>query len=573
MLAVAAEAGGGRWIVAAGSEIERHDLLGWIGGLVHPVGFLLAGLAFGAALTPSLLPRDPLMQGVLAGGVAGFGYEIGGLIDGLWRFLQLPRPPRAWQVAVGLASAALALGVATLCLWFAADWQNATRAAAGLEPVATSFPLYIAGVGLAVFLALWSFFRLFGFVRRRADRQLDRVLPPRVARVVGLGVVLWLFWALGDGLLIQWAFRVADASFEAADVFIEPDTAEPTDSLKSGSPASLIDWQEMGRWGRSFVAHAPSQAEIADFAGPGAKEPIRVYVGRRSADTAQARAELALRELIRVGGFDRSALVVAVPVGTGWMDPGAHDTLDFMLGGDVATVGVQYSYLTSVLSLLAHPEYGVEQSRALFDTIYAYWTALPKEHRPRLYLFGLSQGAFNSQATLPILDLFADPINGAVWAGSPFFSRFWSTVRDRKAPGSPAWRPRYGNGSLVRVMNQDGADPAYQGVPWGPTRLVFLNYGSDPIVAFTTAVGVHPPAWLDKPRAPDVPPELRWYPLVTMFQLALDSAISLDVPRHGHFYVAQDYVDAWGEAAAPPDWSPERAAALKAIFASRRAPF
>ena len=81
----------------------------------------------------------------------------------------------------------------------------------------------------------------------------------------------------------------------------------------------------------------------------------------------------------------------------------------------------------------------------------------------------------------------------------------------------------------------------------GPTRLVFLNYGSDPIVAFTTAVGVHPPAWLDKPRAPDVPPELRWYPIVTMFQLALDSAISLDVPRHGHNCVAEDYIGAWAE--------------------------
>ncbi|MFO1106848.1 MAG: alpha/beta-hydrolase family protein [Amaricoccus sp.] len=551
------------------ARIERQDLLGRIGRLVHPIGFLLAGLAFGAALTPSLLPRDPLMQGLLAGGVAAVAYEIGGFLDWLWRFLGLPRPPRAWQVGTGLCCAGLALGTAALCLSWAAGWQNATRAVSGLEPVDTSFPLTIALIGVTVFLVLWGLFRLFGLVWRWADRQLDRVLPPRIARVVGLGIALWLFWALGDGLLIQWAFRVADASFEAADNFIEPDIAQPLDPLKSGSAASLIDWQEMGRWGRSFVANAPSQAEIAAFAGPQAKDPVRVYVGRRSADTEQERADLALQELIRVGGFDRSALVVAVPVGTGWMDPGAHDTLDFMLGGDVATVGVQYSYLTSVLSLLAHPEYGVDQSRALFDTIYAYWTRLPRDHRPKLYLFGLSQGAFNSQATLPLLDLFGDPINGALWAGSPFFSRFWSAVRDRRQPDSPAWRPRYGNGSLVRVMTQDGADPSYADMPWGPTRLVFLNYGSDPIVAFTTAVGVHPPAWLDKPRAPDVPPELRWYPIVTMFQLALDSAISLDVPRHGHNYVAEDYIGAWAEVLAPEDWSAERAAELKAIFAKR----
>ena len=100
-----------------------------------------------------------------------------------------------------------------------------------------------------------------------------------------------------------------------------------------------------------------ARPEIAAFAGPQARTRSG-SVRRRSADTEQERADLALQELIRVGGFDRSALVVAVPVGTGWMDPGAHDTLDFMLGGDVATVGVQYSYLTSVLSLLAHPNMG-----------------------------------------------------------------------------------------------------------------------------------------------------------------------------------------------------------------------
>lgn len=552
--------------MVAVDERERRAPLRRVLRLIHPVGFLLAGLAFAAALTPSLLPRDPLIQGVLAGVVAAVGYEIGGFLDWLWRFTQLPRPPERWQVALGLIAAGAALGMVALGLSQAADWQNATRAVAGLEPVASSFPMTIASVGGAVFVLLWILFRLFAFALDRINAQLDRVLPPRIARVVGLGALLWIVWALGDGLLLQWVFRVADASFEAADSFIEPDIAQPTSPLKSGGPGSLIDWQAMGRWGRFFAARGPTREDIAAFAGPDAMEPLRVYVGRRSADTAEARADLALRELIRVGAFERKALIVAVPVGTGWMDPGAHDTIEYMLGGDVATVGVQYSYLTSVLSLLQHPEYGVEQAAAQFEAIYNYWTRLPRATRPKLYVFGLSQGAFNSQATLPLLDLFADPIDGALWTGSPFFSSFWAMVRDGRTPDSPAWRPRFGNGSLARVMNQQGADPDYADVPWGPTRLVFLNYGSDPIVAFTSAAGVHPPAWLKPPRAPDVSPALRWYPVVTMFQLALDSAISLEVPRHGHNYAAEDYIDAWAETAAPEGWTPVRAATLKAIF-------
>jgi uncharacterized membrane protein len=299
-------------------------------------------------------------------------------------------------------------------------------------------------------------------------------------------------------------------------------------------------------------------------------EPVRVYVGRRSADTAEARADLALEELIRTGGFERSVLVVMVPVGTGWMDPGAHDTLEFMLAGDVATVSVQYSYLTSMLALLAHPDYGVAQSRALFEKIYDYWTELPKDTRPEFYVHGLSQGAFNSQATLPLFDMLGDPIQGAMWAGSPFFSRYWTEVRDQRNEGSPAWRPTFGNGSLVRVMDQyGGLNGDYRS--WGPIRAVFLNYGSDPIVNFTFDSAVRPPAWLNEPRAPDVSERLSWFPVVTMLQLALDSMFALDVPRFGHYYVAPDYIDAWAAVVEPEGWSTERADELKDIF-SRRGP-
>lgn len=254
------------------------------------------------------------------------------------------------------------------------------------------------------------------------------------------------------------------------------------------------------------------------------------------------------------------------------MDPGAHDSVEFMLGGDVATVGVQYSHLTSVLSLATHPEYGIAQAQALFDAVYGHWHRLLPGNRPALYLFGLSQGAFNSQRALPLLDLLGDPIDGALWTGSPFFAPFWTHVRDRRQPGSPAWRPAFGNGSLARTLTQDGA-PDTAVAPWGPIRLVFLNYGSDPIVNFTFASAWRQPDWMRDPRAPDVSPGFRWFPLVTMFQLALDSAISLQVPRFGHFYVAHDYIAGWAALIDVPGWTPDRAEALRSVFASRAAPW
>lgn len=39
--------------------------------LVEPTGLFLAAVFFAAALTPSLAPRAPLLQGVLSGVLAG----------------------------------------------------------------------------------------------------------------------------------------------------------------------------------------------------------------------------------------------------------------------------------------------------------------------------------------------------------------------------------------------------------------------------------------------------------------------------------------------------------------------
>ncbi|MEO1112365.1 MAG: alpha/beta-hydrolase family protein [Pseudomonadota bacterium] len=531
---------------------------------------VVAVSCFGASLTPSLMPRDPLIQAALAAVAASLGYEIAMLVRALWRYMEIPDIKGRFLWVWWATSLLMSTGILVYSLSKAASWQNATRAAVDLPPLDTAAPFFIFAVGGLVFLGLWAGFRLAGMLRRFVARQLDRVVPQKIGVVLSIGLVGWVFWALIDGALVRSTFRAADASFEAADVLIEPNIAQPQDPAKTGSPASLVRWDEMGRWGRHFVASAPSVEDISEFQDGTVMEPVRVYVGRRSADTAEARAALALEELIRVGGFERSVLVVMVPVGTGWMDPGAHDTLDFMLAGDVATVSVQYSYLTSMLALVAHPDYGVAQSRALFDTIYDYWTELPKDSRPQFYVHGLSQGAFNSQATLPLFDMLGDPIQGAMWAGSPFFSRYWTEVRDQRNEGSPAWRPAFGNGSLVRVMDQyGGLDGNYR--EWGPIRAVFLNYGSDPIVNFTFDSAVRPPAWLNQPRAPDVSERLSWFPVVTMLQLALDSMFALDVPRFGHYYVAPDYIDAWAAVVEPEGWSKDRADQLKEIF-SRRDP-
>ncbi|MEM8959593.1 MAG: alpha/beta-hydrolase family protein [Pseudomonadota bacterium] len=534
----------------------------------HPLGLFVAVLFFTASLTPSLIPREAVMQGVLGGVVAFIGYHIGRFAGVGWRWLELPRPSaRVLGIGEGFLLI-IGAGILIFGLTRVGQWQDTTRAVMQLPPLEDPQPVVILATGVFVFFVLWLFFRLVGGLLWMIDTALMRILPRRIAIGLGLAATVWLVWALVDGVLLQRALRAADASFEAADVLIEPEIPQPTDPDVTGSDASLVEWDKMGRWGRYFVTQGPKADEIEAYYGPGAMDPVRVYIGRRSAEDAQARANLALAELIRTGGFERSTLVVVVPVGTGWMDPGGHDTLEFMTGGDVATVAVQYSYLTSALSLMVHPEYGVEQARVLFDTIYDHWTTLPHESRPKLYVHGLSQGSFNSQRTIRLYDMLGDPISGALWAGSPFLSPLWQNVRDGRELGSTEWQPQFGNGSLVRVINQAGAELPGQ-TPWGPVRMVFLHYPSDPIVAFTFDSAVQRPDWFVEPRAPDVSPDLQWFPIVTMFQLALDMAVSLQVEGYGHYYIGDDYIDAWALVLDPPDWSEERAAALRDAYDKR----
>ena len=123
-------------------------------------------------------------------------------------------------------------------------------------------------------------------------------------------------------------------------------------SARCRSAVSRIGWKGLGREGRHYIASGPGAAEISNFWKAPAQQPVRVYVGLNNADTPEERAQLALQELLRQKAFDRKALVIVVPTGTGWVDPASVDTLDLLAKGDIATVAVQYSYLASWLSLL-----------------------------------------------------------------------------------------------------------------------------------------------------------------------------------------------------------------------------
>lgn len=530
-------------------------------------GLVLASIFFAASLTPSLIPRTYLVQGSLSGMCAAIGYMLGGGLAWLWAYLELPQPVRIryWLVR------GLLPGCVILCLsalWLSVDWQNATLLLWNLPAQESAAPYRLLCVAAGVFLVLLVLGRLFRFASIVFAGKLTLFVPRRVSLVVGVGLAALLFWSAGQGVLLRHALAFADASFQEVDALIEDELPPPSAPAKTGSPASSIDWQGLGRRGRHFISSGPSGSDISAFWNAPAREPVRVYVGLNNAASVEERAALALRELQRQKAFERSVLVVVAPTGTGWVDPAALDTLEYLHHGDVASVALQYSYLASWLSLLVEPEEGAAAASALFDAIYRYWTTLPRDHRPRLYLHGLSLGALNSQLSADAYSVIADPFQGALWSGPPFRSERWKTFTRQRNAGSPEWLAQFRDGSLVRFANQQGLAET-QAAPWGPVRFIYLQYASDPIVFFDVSSALHEPAWMQSPRGPDVAPDLRWVPLVTMLQLSFDMMIGTTSPvGYGHVYAPQHYIDCW-IALTDPSIDMATTERLKTLFATR----
>ena len=309
--------------------------------------------------------------------------------------------------------------------------------------------------------------------------------------------------------------------------------------------------------------------QISEFWGKESIQPLRVYVGLGSKETTQERAKLALQELIRVGGFDRSVLVVATPTGTGWLDPGAVDTLEYLHAGDTAIVSMQYSYLPSWITILVDPTRSRDSATLLFDEVYDHWKTLPKDSRPKLYLHGLSLGALGSAASADLFTLFEDPIQGGLWSGPPFPSVPWGRATRYRNPDSPMWLPKFRDGSMLRFTGRENSLHE-GGKRWGPMRFVFIQHASDPMSFFAPELLYRRPDWLVGQRGPDVSPYLMWLPIVTFLQAGFDIPMATTVPLgYGHNFAPSSYIDSWIEVTQPQGWTPADTVRLKQLFSQK----
>ncbi len=545
----------------------------------------LAGAALFASmsLTPSLLPRSWVVQGVLTGLCALSGYGIGTFLGWAaktfdFRGLLTARVRRTLRWVL-LAATAVSIA---LTLYLAVGWQQESRAALGVAPLSAGGAwgvIIVPVLAVIVTVPVLGLFRWLTRLTRTLTRFLARVIPVQVAKVVAVVVVSGLTWGIFSGVIWDGVLRGLNASFAAATASFDPGLEAPTLAERSGSPHSSESWESLGREGRRFVTGGPTAADISAFTAtlPSAAalapsvpalapEPIRVYSGLDGGPEATAAAVVA--ELDRTDAWSRKDLLVVSSTGTGWVDRSMVDSFELMHGGDTAIAAMQYSNLPSWLSFIGDRVQPAIGSEALFDAVYDRWAQEPAATRPRLYVAGLSLGSYGMQSVFSGPQDLSLRTDGALFVGTPNFTGLWREVTAARDAGTPEVAPIYRQGSQLRFLTSafgpSEVSPADTST-WAPPRTVFAQHGSDGVVWWSPDLIWSKPDWLRETRANDVASSSIWFPVVTFWQVTADLffAGASDVPSGaGHHYGAE-YSAGFADISAPDGWTDADTAVLQ----------
>lgn len=538
-------------------------------------GVAVAALAFAASTGPSLVPRGWLFQGIISGFALLVGYAAGATARAIAGRVGLRPPPldRRRRIA-RLVWAGFAVVLLVTVLTGAAT-QRRLAALWSVEPVASAHAASTLAVALGLLVILVLIGRGLRALVRKLHGLLQRVLSPRMASLTaGLLVV---------GLTVGAVFAIVEWVILGAmtDAYTERDATtrdgieQPDSDLRSGSPGSTQAWDTLGYEGRNFVALGPDAATIEAATGASAIEPIRVYAGLASqgagdllAADLDAVASEVVAELDRTNAWDREALVVVTTTGTGWVDPPAPASLEYLLGGDTAVAAMQYSVNPSWVTLVLDRDRPTDAGSALFDAVYERWSQLPQDQRPLLFSYGVSLGSYGSQAPFTSLEDVLARSDGAVWTGTPRFTRLWQQITSARDAGTPEIHPVLDGGASVRWGTENGGaqDFASLGPATGP-QVAYLQHPSDGVVWWWLRTLVWPDPWFSEPPGQDVLPGIRWWPVITGLQLTGDMFVAggATIPLgYGHNY-AQEYVDAWAWVTGST-WDEAQLAALRELI-------
>lgn len=113
---------------------------------------------------------------------------------------------------------------------------------------------------------------------------------PRVSFIVVVGLLLALGISILNGVVVRGSMSLLNSTFSNVNDEMDPNNPAPKTPLRSGGPGSLVSWESLGHQGRFFVGNGPTVAQLTEFNGAPAVEPIRAYAGLNSAKGIRATA-------------------------------------------------------------------------------------------------------------------------------------------------------------------------------------------------------------------------------------------------------------------------------------------
>ncbi|OUZ12112.1 hypothetical protein BHE97_02655 [Aeromicrobium sp. PE09-221] len=514
------------------------------------LGILFAIVAYQESLTPSLLPRSWLAQGVISGLSVVVLYLLGtGLSRLAATMLQGPPPERVqrWRVVIGWAGV-IALPVLLL---LSIPGRQAEWRALGYD--VTDHFLYL-GVILVVVAVLVVCGLAIGGLRwlyRRVFRGVSKIVPLSIAAVVSaLAVTLVTVLAVNEFAYSRFMDAINETR-AGADTEIDGD--EPADPRAS----DVVAWASLGREGRRFITRVPSVDDLERFSGRESMEPIRVFVGRASDPDFDGRAALAVQELERSGAFERSVLLIVTPTGTGWVNEQIVQPVEYFHAGDTATVAVQYSHLPSPVAFISEQHAAVDSARVLLDAVTARLDRMPEDERPLLLVAGESLGAFGGTGAFDNIDELVRRVDGSLWVGTPPMSNLRREAERRRDPGSLQIRPRI---ERLPELVVGGRESEFEETT---ATHAFLQFADDPIVWWDAGLLWRRPDWLSEPLDPRVMPGISWRPVTTFLQLTADQIVGTEFGEGwGHRYGTMPLIT-WFETLDPEGWDAARLAVLR----------
>ncbi len=517
------------------------------------LGVATAALFFCGSLVPGLLPLSWLMQGSISGLWMALGYGLGTTVGALLGKIVPLRPCNAMATGAWIMLSLLGSSASAWSLIAAYHWQIDVRTLMGMSTDILHHPVAIVVVAMLVAVVLVLIARLIRGGYRQYITIVSRYLPRGWAHAVGLITSIALVVFIADKVVGEHLVPALDRRYVATDTGDDRELHPPTSPLRSGAVQSLVSWETLGLYGRTFVTEGPDVGELATFSGKGAVEPIRIYVGRQSAKSAAQRAALVVAELERTGAFRRDLLVIVNPTGTGWVDPYAVAPLEYMYNGNTAAVAMQYSYLPSWMVMLGRTDLAKESAQALITAVQARLQREPEATRPALVIYGQSLGAFASESAFTGLDDIKQRTDGVLLVGPPSVSRLWPQLIAHRDKGAPIWKPVYNHGETVRF----GFDLQSLSEPtsaWEGPRVAYLHHASDPITWWSVDMLFQRPAWMEAPVGPDISPKMRYYPIATFLRVTVDLMVGLGAPPgHGHRYGVSQ-AEAWTLIIPPEGW-------------------